>query len=88
MQINLQLPDIFKEESKDDRAFDQEYLVQEILKMNTTLPEKGFYLRCQTKLDKTFLTEVRICYDKFGQFAECKNYRPNCPQLVTLRAVK
>jgi hypothetical protein len=67
---------------------DQEYLVQEIQKININLPEKGFYLRCQTKQDKTFLTEVRVCYDKLGQFAECKTYQPNCPQLVTLRAVK
>lgn len=84
----LRLPTVFKAESRDDRAFEQDFLVQEIQKMNVNLPEKGFYLRCQTKQDKTFLTEVRVCYDKLGQFAECKNYQPNCPPLVTLRAVK
>lgn len=84
----LRLPNLFKEETRDDREFEQEFLVQEIQKMNVSLPEKGFYLRCQTKQDKTFLTEVRVCYDKLGQFAECKNYQPNCPQLITLRAIK
>lgn len=84
----LRLPNLLKEETRDDREFEQEFLVQEIQKMNVSLPEKGFYLRCQAKQDKTFLTEVRVCYDKLGQFAECKNYQPNCPQLITLRAIK
>jgi len=84
----LKLPDIFKEESKEDRSFDQEYLTQEIQKMNVGLPERGFYFRCQAKQEKTFLTEVRVCYDSLGQFAECKNFQPNCPQMITLRTIK
>ncbi|PTQ88156.1 ribonuclease T2 family protein [Agitococcus lubricus] len=83
----LKLPEMFKEEGLD-RQVDRDELAAAIQKLNTGLPEKGFYLRCQTKQDKTFLTEVRVCYDKEGQFAECKTFKPNCPDYITLRAIK
>ena len=84
----LKLPELFSEASATDREFDQEFLAQEVQRINNNLPEKGFYFRCQTQQDKTFLTEVRVCYDKLGQFADCKTFKPNCPNTITLRALK
>lgn len=83
----LKLPGIFREEG-NDRQIGRDELVAEIQRLNGNLPEKALYLRCQSKQDKTFLTEVRVCYDKEGQFAECKNFKPNCPESMTLRAIK
>lgn len=84
----LKVPELFTESSPSDREFEQDFLSQEVQKLNTNLPEKGFYFRCQTQQDKTFLTEVRVCYDKLGQFAACKTFKPNCPNTITLRAIK
>lgn len=83
----LKLPGTFKEEGSD-RVVERDVLLAQILKLNTGLSEKGVYLRCQSNQEKTFLTEVRVCYDKFGQFIECKNFKPNCPESMTLRMVK
>jgi ribonuclease T2 len=83
----LKLPDVFKIEGHD-RDVGRDVLLSEIQKLNVSLPEKGVYLRCQSNQNKTFLTEIRVCYDKLGQFAECKNVKPNCPENITLRAVK
>ncbi|MCC6374647.1 MAG: hypothetical protein IT465_07550 [Moraxellaceae bacterium] len=84
----LKLPALFTQEAPSDREFEQAFLAQEVQKLNNDLPEKGFYFRCQTHNDKTFLTEVRVCYDKLGQFVSCKKFQPNCPNLITLRSVK
>lgn len=84
----LKVPEVFTEASATDRDFDQDFLSQEVQKLNSSLPDKGFFFRCQTQQDKTFLTEVRVCYDKLGQFAPCKTFKPNCPNVITLRAVK
>ncbi len=83
----LKLPHTFKEEGSD-RLVGRDVLLSEILKLNAGLSEKGIYLRCQSNQEKTFLTEVRVCYDKLGQFIECKNFKPNCPESMTLRKVK
>lgn len=83
----LKLPDMFKEEGSD-RVVERDDLLAQILKLNTGLTDKGVYLRCQSNQEKTFLTEVRVCYDKLGQFIECKNFKPNCPESITLRMVK
>lgn len=83
----LKLPDIFREEG-NDRQVDRDVLLAEIQKLNTSLPERALYLRCQSKQDKTFLTEVRVCYNREGQFAECTSFKPNCPNAITLRAIK
>lgn len=84
----IKLPAFFSEASATDQDFYQDFLSQELKKINPNLPDKGFYFRCQTQQDKTFLTEVRVCYDKLGQFSDCKTFKPNCPNVITLRAVK
>ncbi len=83
----LKLPEVFKGEGRD-KEVGRDELLSEIQKLNVDLPEKGVYLRCQSNQDKTFLTEIRVCYDKMGQFAACKNIKPNCPDSITLRAIK
>jgi ribonuclease T2 len=83
----LKLPETFKEEGSD-RLVERDELLAQILKLNAGLTDKGVYLRCQSNQEKTFLTEVRVCYDKLGQFIDCKNFKPNCPETMTLRKVK
>ncbi|MEN9430429.1 MAG: hypothetical protein RJA86_1288 [Pseudomonadota bacterium] len=83
----LKLPETFKEEGSD-RLVERDELLAQILKLNVGLTDKGVYLRCQSNQEKTFLTEVRVCYDKLGQFIDCKNFKPNCPETMTLRKVK
>ena len=83
----LKLPDTFKQEGSD-KVVGRDELLGQIIKLNTGLTEKGVYLRCQSNQEKTFVTEVRVCYDKLGQFIDCKNFKPNCPESVTLRMVK
>ena len=83
----LKLPETFKEEGSD-RLVERDELLAQILKLNVGLTDKGVYLLCQSNQEKTFLTEVRVCYDKLGQFIDCKNFKPNCPETMTLRKVK
>jgi len=83
----LKLPEVFKAEG-GDKEIERDELLSEIQKMNVDLPENGVYLRCQSNQNKTFLTEVRVCYNKVGQFAGCRVMKPNCPESITLRAIK
>lgn len=82
----LRLPEELNKEGRD-QTLDRNDLVTQIIRLNTGLPAKGVYLRCQGQ-DAALLTEVRVCYKPNGQFTECINtFKPNCPTNVTIRAV-
>lgn len=84
----LRLPSQINSEGKD-QVMDRNHLVAEIIKLNSGLPEKGVYLRCNGQDNNAqLLTELRVCYKPNGQFTECStSFRPNCPATVTIRAV-
>lgn len=84
----LRLPSQINSEGKD-QVMDRNHLVAEIIKLNSGLPEKGIYLRCNGQDNNSqLLTELRVCYKPNGQFTECTtSFRPNCPATVTIRAV-
>lgn len=70
-----------------DQVIERNVLLKRIREANPGLPEKGVYLRCDKEGRPPYLVEVRICLTPQGQFTECKkNFRPNCPAAVKIKA--
>ncbi len=64
----------------------KENLRQQFTKLNRTLPPNGIRFTCQSSRFDSFLTEIRVCYQKNGQYKQCASHIVSgCPNEFTIK---
>lgn len=64
----------------------KENLRQQFTKLNPSLPPNGIRFTCQSSRFDTVLTEIRVCYQKNGQYKQCASHIvTGCPSEFTIK---
>ncbi|WP_171497275.1 ribonuclease T2 family protein [Acinetobacter junii] len=64
----------------------KENLRQQFTKLNPSLPPNGIRFTCQTSKFDSILTEIRVCYQKNGQYKQCSSHVvTGCPSEFTIK---
>ncbi len=64
----------------------KENLRQQFTKLNPSLPPNGIRFTCQSSKFDSILTEIRVCYQKNGQYKQCANHIvTGCPNEFTIK---
>lgn len=64
----------------------KENLRQQFTKLNPSLPPNGIRFSCQFSKFDAILTEVRVCYQKNGQYKQCASHIvTGCPSEFTIK---
>lgn len=60
--------------SQNTITVQKESLRQQFTKLNPTLPANGIRFSCQSSRSDSILTEIRVCYQKNGQYKQCASH--------------
>ena len=64
----------------------KENLRQQFAKLNPSLPPNGIRFSCQASRFDSILTEIRVCYQKNGQYKQCASHIvTGCPNEFTIK---
>lgn len=64
----------------------KESLRQQFTKLNPSLPPNGIRFTCQSSKFNSVLTEIRVCYQKNGQYKQCASHIvTGCPSEFTIK---
>lgn len=64
----------------------KENLRQQFTKLNPSLPPNGIRFTCQSSRFDSVLTEIRVCYQKNGQYKQCASHIvTGCPSEFTIK---
>lgn len=64
----------------------KENLRQQFAKLNPSLPPNGIRFSCQASRLDSILTEIRVCYQKNGQYKQCASHIvTGCPNRFTIK---
>ncbi|ENX17155.1 hypothetical protein F889_04032 [Acinetobacter colistiniresistens] len=64
----------------------KENLRQQFVKLNPSLPPNGIRFTCQSSRFDSVLTEIRVCYQKNGQYKQCASHIvTGCPSEFTIK---
>ncbi|VXA56169.1 conserved hypothetical protein [Acinetobacter proteolyticus] len=64
----------------------KESLRQQFTKLNPSLPPNGIRFTCQSSRFDSVLTEIRVCYQKNGQYKQCASHIvTGCPSEFTIK---
>ena len=64
----------------------KENLRQQFTKLNPSLPPNGIRFTCQAFKFDSILTEIRVCYQKNGQYKQCSSHVvTGCPSEFTIK---
>ena len=64
----------------------KENLRQQFTKLNPSLPPNGIRFTCQASKFDSILTEIRVCYQKNGQYKQCSSHVvTGCPSEFTIK---
>lgn len=64
----------------------KENLRQQFMKLNPSLPPAGIRFTCQSSKFDSILTEIRVCYQKNGQYKQCASHIvTGCPNEFTIK---
>nr|WP_171253877.1 ribonuclease I [Acinetobacter venetianus] len=64
----------------------KENLRQQFTKLNPSLPPNGIRFTCQSSRFESVLTEIRVCYQKNGQYKQCSSHIvTGCPNDFTIK---
>ena len=67
-------------------AVQKENLRQQFTKLNPSLPPNGIRFSCQASRFDSILTEIRVCYQKNGQYKQCASHIvTGCPNEFTIK---
>lgn len=67
-------------------AVQKESLRQQFTKLNPSLPANGIRFSCQSSRSDSILTEIRVCYQKNGQYKQCASHVvTGCPNEFTIK---
>lgn len=64
----------------------KESLRQQFIRLNPSLPANGIRFTCQSSKFNSILTEIRVCYQKNGQYKQCASHiMTGCPNEFTIK---
>lgn len=64
----------------------KENIRQQFTKLNPSLPPNGIRFTCQSSKFDSVLTEIRVCYQKNGQYKQCASHIvTGCPNEFTIK---